>query len=79
MQQLVDQGGRGGGWQTGWSHFCKQINWEELGSEIDCATQGSTTGKESLKSSGCKNLWELQQQEKLPASQESLLERPTGS
>ena len=27
----------------------------------------------------CKNLWELPQQEKLPASQETSLERPTGS
>ena len=40
---------------------------------------GSRAGKESLKTSGCKNLWGLQQQEKLPASQENSLERTTGS
>ena len=36
-------------------------------------------GKESFKTSGCKNLWGLRQWEKLPPSQDSLLERPTGS
>ena len=47
------------------SHIYMQINWEEqLGSEKD-----HSVGKESLK---------LQQREKLPASQESSLERPTG-
>ena len=49
------------------------------GSETDHSTQGSSVGKESLKISGYKNLWGLQWREKLPASQESLLERPTGS
>ena len=49
------------------------------GSETDHSTQGSSVGKESLKISGSKNLWGLQWWEKLPASQESLLERPTGS
>ena len=34
------------GWQTGWSHICMKINWEEqLGSEIDCRTHGSSLGK----------------------------------
>ena len=56
------------------------INWEEqLGSETDHATQGSSLGKESLKTPGCKNLWGLRQWEKLPISQERLLERPTAS
>ena len=33
---------QGGSWQTRWSHICVQINWEEqLGSQTDCATQGS--------------------------------------
>ena len=33
------------------------INWEEqLGNETDHATQGSSVGKDSLKTSGCKNL-----------------------
>ena len=44
---------------------------EQLGSETDHTTQGSGARKESLKISGCKNLWGLQQWEKLPASQES--------
>ena len=58
----------------------RKENWEEqLGSETDCATQGSSAGKESLKTSCCNNLWGFQQWEKLPASQESSLERPTGS
>ena len=38
-------GGRGGGWQTGWSHVHVWISWEEqLGSETDRATQGSSVG-----------------------------------
>ena len=36
-------------------------------------------GKERLKTSGGKNLWVLRQWEKLPASHESSLERPTGT
>ena len=33
-----------GDWQTGWSHICGQINWEEqLGRETGHATQGSST------------------------------------
>ena len=36
----------GGGWRTGWPHIRLQINREEqLGSESDCATQGSSSGK----------------------------------
>ena len=67
-------------WQTGQSHICMQIKQEEqLGSKTEHVTQGSSVGKESLKTSGCKNLWGLKRQEKLQASQESLLERPTGS
>ena len=43
----------GGGLWTGWPHICMQINWEEqLGSETDHTTQGSSIGKQSLK-----NLW----------------------
>ena len=71
---------QGGGWWTRWSHIYVRINWkEQLGSETDHANQGSSEGKESLKSCGCKNLWGLWQQKKLPASQESLLEKPSGS
>ena len=40
---------------------------------------GSSMGKESLKTSGSKNLWGLWQWEKLQASQESSLERLTGT
>ena len=39
--RLEDQGGHGGGWQTGQSHICMWMNWEEqMGSETDHATQG---------------------------------------
>ena len=39
-------GRRGSGWQSGWSHICVRMNWEEpLGSETDCTTQGSSVGK----------------------------------
>ena len=49
-----------------------------MGNETNYATQGSSAGKVNLKTSGCKNLWGLQQQqEKHPALQKSLLERPT--
>ena len=38
--------GRGNGLQTGQSYICMQINWEEqLGSETDLTTQGSSAGK----------------------------------
>ena len=57
-----------------------RINQEEqLGSETDHTTQGSSTRKESLKTSGYKDLWGLGWQKKLPASQKSSLERPMGS
>ena len=79
------QGGAGGpyrqgsNWWTRQSIIRVQINQEEqLGSRTYHATQGSRMGKESLKTSGYKNLWALRQQEDLPASQESSLERPTG-
>ena len=55
-------------------------SWEEpLGSETDHRTQGFSMGNYRLKTSGCKNLWELWQWEKLSGSQESPWERPTGS
>ena len=67
---------QGGDWRTGQSHIHMQINQEEqLGSETENATQGSSMGRERLKTSGCTNLWVLQWQEKLPAPQHSLLER----
>ena len=52
---------------------------EQLGSKTAGAPQGSSVGKESLKTSGYKNLWGFQQWEKLPKLQGSSLERPTGS
>ena len=37
---------QGSGWRTRQSHICMLINWEEqLGNDIDRATQGSTVGK----------------------------------
>ena len=37
---------QGGRWWTRWSHICVHIKQEEkLGSEIDHATQASTSGK----------------------------------
>ena len=63
-----------------WSHISVWINQEEqLGSQTDHDAKGSSMGKESLKTYGFKNLWGFQQWEKLSASQESSLERPTGS
>ena len=50
-----------------------------MGSETDQTTQGSSAGKESFKTSGCKNLWGLWWQEKLPVSQKNLLEGTMGS
>ena len=75
-----EDAGQGSSWQTKQSHICVRINWEEqLGSETDHTTQGPVWGNKAPKTSGCKNLWELWQLEKLPDTQESLLERPTGS
>ena len=68
------------GWQSGRSHICMWINWEEqLGSETDQATQGTSTGKQSLKTTDLRNLWGLRWGKKLTASWEKSLERPTGS
>ena len=51
------QTGQRSSWWSGWSHICMRINREEqLGSKTDCATQGSSKGKESLKTSDCKIL-----------------------
>ena len=82
--EMGNQGGKdswqSSGWRTRWSHICVQINQEkQLGNKTDCITQGSSKGKISLKTSDCKNLWGLLWQKKLPVSQESSLERPTGS
>ena len=49
-QWLEDLGGKGSGWRTGRSHICVHINWEEqLGSETDHATQGSSGGNKASK------------------------------
>ena len=64
-----EDAGQGGSW---WCHIYMWINWEgQLGSQIDHETQDFGKGKESFKTSGCKNLWGLQQWEELPASQGS--------
>ena len=69
-----------GSWWTRQSHIHVQINWEEqLESEADHETQGSSARKESLKTSGCKNLWEVVAVGKLPVSLGSPVEEPTGS
>ena len=52
---------------------------EQLGSETDQATQGTSTGKQSLKTTDLRNLWGLRWGKKLTASWEKSLERPTGS
>ena len=74
-------GNQGSGLWTGWPSICILINPEEqLGSETDHTAQSSSVGeKKSLKTSDCKILWRLWWWEKLPASQESSLERSTGS
>ena len=49
---------------------------EQLGSETDLVTQGSNAGKESLRTSGCKNLRGLLWQEKLKSHRRVCLEGP---
>ena len=58
-EETGSQGGedpwQGSDWQTRWFHIGVQISQEEqLGSETDHTTQGSSGGKESLKTSVCK-------------------------
>ena len=53
-QQLVNQGKEDGDWCVRHSHICLWME-EQLRSKTDCATQDSSVGKESLKTSG-KNL-----------------------
>ena len=49
---------QGNGWRTRRSHICVWINQkEQLGSDTYHITQGSSMGNQSLKTSGCKNLW----------------------
>ena len=68
-------GKQGSDW---WPHIPVQINWEEqLGSETDHAAERVPAS--GNKASKPKNLWGLWQQEKIPDSQESSLERPTRS
>ena len=39
-----------GSWQSGWSHICMWVNQEEqLWSETDCTTQGSSAGNKDSK------------------------------
>ena len=67
-------------WQNRRFHICIQVNQEEqLGNETDNATQGSSVGKWSLKTSDWKKMRGLRWREKLPTSQESSLEGPTAS
>ena len=61
--------------RLGVPHSCVD---KQLGSKTARMIQGSR-GEIKPQTSDCKHLWGLRQWEKLPASQESLLERPTGS
>ena len=71
---------QGSGWWTRKTNIRVWINQEEqLGSKTNHTTQGSSMGKQSLKTSGYKNLWGLWLREKLLVSQESPLEGPMGS
>ena len=58
-------------------HVCKLRG--TTGERDRRSNPGFQSQEESFKTSVCKNLWGLQQWEKLPVSQESSLERPTGS
>ena len=71
---------KGGGSRSRWSHICMRINWEEqLGRETDHTTQGSIMGgKKPLKPWAVKPS-RVEVEGELPASQESWLERRTGS
>ena len=78
---------QGGGWRTGWGgcwqsrqfHICMQISREEqLMSKSD--PKPRVRHRETKpQTTDWKHLWGSRQQEKLPASQESLLERLTGT
>ena len=55
-------GGPGGSWWTKQSHISIWImQKEQVGRETDNTTQGSNKGKLKPQTSGCKNLWGLQQ------------------
>ena len=56
-------------------YFLRINQEEELGSETDHPTQGSSVGKQTSRPLMGKNLYGLWRWEKLPASQESLSER----
>ena len=78
--QLEDWGGRDRSWWTSISHIHMWISWkEQLGSETDSEIQDFSVGNQRLKTYGYKERWRLWWPEKLPVSQESPLEGPTGS
>ena len=68
-------------WLVDWAvpHSCVEKPGGTTGEQDKPCNPGFQRGEIKPQTSGCKNLWELQLQEKLPASQESLLEKPTGS
>ena len=56
--------GQGNSWKSGQSHICMQIKQEEqLGSKTDHTNQGSSMGKQNLKTTEQKNLWGFRCQE----------------
>ena len=78
MGSLSGEDSRQGGiWR---SHIHVQINQkEQLGSKTDSVTQGSNAGNKTSKPLVVRSCGGLGWWEKLPASPESLLERPMGS
>ena len=73
--QLKDQEGKA---TLGSPIFVRIKQEEHLGIETNHATLGSSTGKESLNTFGCKNVWGLWWQEKLPDSQRVHWRDPQG-
>ena len=70
---------QGSGWRSGRSHICKQINWNNCGVTQTTQPRVPVQGNKASKPLTEKNLWGLWLWEKLPVTQKSLLERPTGS
>ena len=77
LENLAGETAAGG---PGSPTICMQINWENnLGVRQATHPRVPVWGNKASKPVTEKNLWGLRRQEKLPVSQESTLERPTGS
>ena len=75
---------QGSGWRMGEAaagvpHLCVDKLGGTTGERDRPRNPGFQHGKRKPQNFDCKNLWGLRQWEKLPTSQESTLERPTGS